>query len=218
MPAGYRNLIVIPDTQSAETDRTCCARSARCAHRAGGSLPRAQQYVKALGPGRAETPEPSGPNQFDNLAKPARPTIRTTGPGVWEQTGGHGGFAWVSGNRAPVRHLRPGWRFISRSRRPPCAASRAIPMAALHRWATARTEGRGKLRSPRGTADRPHSQPPPNAERGPVDDASGIDDQSALCHESTTCLWRERAFLEDPGASMWPRPSDRPPSRAGAHT
>jgi len=71
---GYRSLIVIPDTQSAEKIDLLRSLGADVRTRAGGSLPRPQQLREALGPApRAETPGAIWANQFGQSRQPARP-------------------------------------------------------------------------------------------------------------------------------------------------
>ncbi|MFM9103130.1 MAG: cysteine synthase A, partial [Cyanobium sp.] len=91
---GYRSLIVIPDTQSAE--KIGLLRSLGAEVRTVPAVPYADpnNYVKLSGRIAAETPGAVWANQFDNLAN-RRAHYQSTGPEIWEQCEGKVD-AWVA--------------------------------------------------------------------------------------------------------------------------
>src|SRR5918998_441408 len=89
---GYRTVIVIPETQSQEKKDALRHYRADLRKVPGGPYANDNNYVKVSGrPAEAiAKSEPAGAvwaNQFDNVAN-RRAHIETTGPEIWEQTGG----------------------------------------------------------------------------------------------------------------------------------
>ena len=185
---GYRSLIVIPDTQSAE--KIGLLRSLGAEVRTVPAVPYRDpnNYVKLSGRFAAETPGAIWANQFDNLAN-RRAHYASTGPEIWEQTGGRID-AWVSATGTGGTYAGVALFLKERSERVRCVL--ADPHgSALHSWATGSglqaegssiTEGIGNSRV---TA---------NLEGAPIDDAVRIDDQSAL-DTIYELLWREGLFM-----------------------
>ncbi len=185
---GYRSLIVIPDTQSAE--KIGLLRSLGAEVRTVPAVPyrNPNNYVKLSGRIAAETPGAIWANQFDNLAN-RRAHYASTGPEIWEQTGGRID-AWVSATGTGGTYAGVALFLKERSERVRCVL--ADPHgSALYAWATGAglqaegssiTEGIGNSRV---TA---------NLEGAPIDDAVRIDDQSAL-DTIYQLLWREGLFM-----------------------
>ncbi len=185
---GYRSMIVIPDTQSAE--KIGLLRSLGAEVRTVPAVPYRDpdNYVKLSGRIAAETPGAIWANQFDNLAN-RRAHYASTGPEIWEQTGGRID-AWVSATGTGGTYAGVALFLKERSERVRCVL--ADPHgSALHSWATGSglqaegssiTEGIGNSRV---TA---------NLEGAPIDDAVRIDDQSAL-DTIYQLLWREGLFM-----------------------
>ncbi|MTW17420.1 cysteine synthase A [Rhodoplanes serenus] len=89
---GFRTVIVIPETQSQEKKDTLRAYGAELVEVPAVPYANPNNYVKVSGRLAAELAErePNGAvwaNQFDNTAN-RDGHIRTTGPEIWEQTGG----------------------------------------------------------------------------------------------------------------------------------
>ena len=185
---GYRSLIVIPDTQSAE--KIGLLRSLGAEVRTVPAVPYRDpnNYVKLSGRIASEIPGAIWANQFDNLAN-RRAHYASTGPEIWEQTGGHID-AWVSATGTGGTYAGVALFLKERSERVRCVL--ADPHgSALYAWATGAglqaegssiTEGIGNSRV---TA---------NLEGAPIDDAVRIDDQSAL-ETIYQLLWREGLFM-----------------------
>jgi hypothetical protein len=154
---GYKALIVIPDTQSAE--KIGLLRSLGAEVRTVPAVPYRDpnNYVRLSGRIAEETPGAVWANQFDNLAN-RRAHYNATGPEIWQQTAGRVD-AWGGGHRhrwylrrcgalsegaEPSRALRAG--------RP----SRQLPLQLGHRWIPGE---RGQL-DHRGHRQQPrHRQP-----------------------------------------------------------
>ncbi|MBC1261187.1 cysteine synthase A [Synechococcus sp. BSF8S] len=185
---GYRSLIIIPETQSAE--KIGLLRSLGAEVRTVPAVPYRDpnNYVKLSGRIASETPGAIWANQFDNLAN-RRAHHASTGPEIWEQTGGRID-AWVSATGTGGTYAGVALFLKERSERVRCVL--ADPHgSALHSWATGAglhaegnsvTEGIGNSRV---TA---------NLEGAPIDDAVRIDDQSAL-ETIYSLLWREGLFM-----------------------
>ncbi|MBK5957131.1 cysteine synthase A [Rhodoplanes elegans] len=89
---GFRTVIVIPETQSQEKKDALRALGAELVEVPAVPYANPNNYVKISGRLAAElaASEPNGAiwaNQFDNVAN-REGHIRTTGPEIWEQTGG----------------------------------------------------------------------------------------------------------------------------------
>lgn len=176
---GYRSVIVMPETQSQE--KKDMLRLVGADLRLVPALPYKDpnNYVKYSGRLAAELAqnEPNGAiwaNQFDNVANRAG-HYRTTGPEIWEQTGGRiDAFTCAVGTGGTFA----GVGMFLKERRPDVRIVLADPMgAALYNWykhgelkaeGSSITEGIGQGRV---TA---------NLEGAPVDDALQITDQEAL--------------------------------------
>ncbi len=90
---GYRTVIVIPDTQSEEKKAMLRLAGAELVEVPAVPYADENNYVKVSGRLAAELTElhPNGAvwaNQFDNVAN-RQAHIETTGPEIWEQTGGN---------------------------------------------------------------------------------------------------------------------------------
>ena len=185
---GYRALIVIPDTQSAE--KIGLLRSLGAEVRKVPAVPYRDpnNYVKLSGRIAAETPGSLWANQFDNLAN-RRAHYNTTAPEIWRQTEGRVD-AWVSatgtgGTYAGVamylKQQNPALRCVLAD---PCGSSLYgwVKTGVLSAEGSSITEGIGNSRV---TA---------NLEGAPIDDAVRIDDQLAL-DTIYQLLWQEGLFL-----------------------
>jgi cysteine synthase A len=185
---GYRSLIVIPDTQSAE--KIGLLRSLGAEVRTVPAVPYRDpnNYVKLSGRIAAETPGAVWANQFDNLAN-RRAHYASTGPEIWEQTGGRID-AWVSATGTGGTYAGVALFLKERSARVRCVL--ADPHgSALYSWAT----GCGlKAEGSSITEGIGNSRVTANLEGAPIDDAVRIDDQSAL-ETIYRLLWREGLFM-----------------------
>ncbi len=185
---GYRALIVIPDTQSAE--KIGLLRSLGAEVRTVPAVPYRDpnNYVRLSGRIAAETPGAVWANQFDNLAN-RRAHYGSTGPEIWEQTGGRVD-AWVAATGTGGTYA--GVALFLKERDPRVRCVLADPHgSALYSWAqtgdlasegNSVTEGIGNSRI---TA---------NLEGAPIDDAVRVADQAAL-DTIYQLLWREGLFM-----------------------
>ena len=185
---GYKALIVIPDTQSAE--KIGLLRSLGAEVRTVPAVPYRDpnNYVRLSGRIAAEIPGAVWANQFDNLAN-RRAHFNSTGPEIWRQTAGKVD-AWVAATGTGGTYA--GVALYLKQQNPQVQCVLADPHgSALYSWAkggelatdgSSITEGIGNSRV---TA---------NLEGAPIDDAVRIDDQSAL-DTIYELLWREGLFL-----------------------
>ena len=185
---GYKALIVIPDTQSAE--KIGLLRSLGAEVRTVPAVPYRDpnNYVRLSGRIAAEIPGALWANQFDNLAN-RRAHFNSTGPEIWRQTAGKVD-AWVAATGTGGTYA--GVALYLKQQNPQVQCVLADPHgSALYSWAkggelamdgSSITEGIGNSRV---TA---------NLEGAPIDDAVRIDDQSAL-DTIYELLWREGLFL-----------------------
>lgn len=185
---GYKALIVIPDTQSAE--KIGLLRSLGAEVRTVPAVPYRDpnNYVRLSGRIAAEIPGAVWANQFDNLAN-RRAHFNSTGPEIWRQTAGKVD-AWVAATGTGGTYA--GVALYLKQQNPQVQCVLADPHgSALYSWAkggelamdgSSITEGIGNSRV---TA---------NLEGAPIDDAVRIDDQSAL-DTIYQLLWREGLFL-----------------------
>lgn len=185
---GYKALIVIPDTQSAE--KIGLLRSLGAEVRTVPAVPYRDpnNYVRLSGRIAAEIPGAVWANQFDNLAN-RRAHFNSTGPEIWRQTAGKVD-AWVAATGTGGTYA--GVALYLKQQNPQVQCVLADPHgSALYSWAkggelamdgSSITEGIGNSRV---TA---------NLEGAPIDDAVRIDDQSAL-DTIYHLLWREGLFL-----------------------
>jgi cysteine synthase len=141
---GYRSVIVIPDTQSQEKKDILIQVGAELRQVPAVPYANPNNYVKVSGrlaEAIAKT-EPSGAiwaNQFDNVAN-RRAHYETTGPEIWEQTGGKvDGFICAVGTGGTLA----GTAMFLRERNPKVRIGLADPMGAalFHYYA------RGSLKS-----------------------------------------------------------------------
>ena len=185
---GYRALIVIPDTQSAE--KIGLLRSLGAEVRTVPAVPYADpaNYVKLSGRIAAETPGAVWANQFDNLAN-RQAHYATTGPEIWEQCDGRVD-AWVASTGTGGTYAGVALFLKERSPRVRCVL--ADPHgSALHSWATS-----GRLESAGSsiTEGIGNSRVTANLAGAPIDDAVRIEDQQAL-DAIYALLWQEGLFL-----------------------
>lgn len=144
-------------------------------------------YVRLSGRIAEEIPGAVWANQFDNLAN-RRAHYKTTGPEIWEQTGGKVD-AWVAATGTGGTYA--GVALYLKEKSPSCAVSwlipRQRPLQLGHQW---RAQQRGQL------DHRGHWQQSGDREPGgaPVDDAVRIHDQDAL-QTIYDLLWQEGLFL-----------------------
>jgi cysteine synthase A len=185
---GYRALIVIPDTQSAE--KIGLLRSLGAEVRTVPAVPYRDpnNYVRLSGRIASETPGAIWANQFDNLAN-RRAHFNSTGPEIWEQTGGKVD-AWVSATGTGGTYA--GVALFLKERNPKVRCVLADPHgSALFSWATT---GQLSLEGSSITEGIGNSRVTANLEGAPVDDAVRIDDQSAL-DTIYRLLWQEGLFM-----------------------
>jgi cysteine synthase len=176
---GYRTVIVIPNTQSQEKKDALrlCGADLREVPAVGFATP--NNYVKVSGRLAEEVAktEPAGAiwaNQFDNVAN-RRAHIETTGPEIWEQTGGKvDGFICAVGTGGTLA----GTGMYLKQKNPKIRIGLADPMgAALYSWykdgvlkseGSSITEGIGQGRITK------------NLENAPVDDPFQIPDAEGI--------------------------------------
>jgi cysteine synthase A len=185
---GYRALIVIPETQSAE--KIGLLRSLGAEVRTVPAVPYADpnNYVKLSGRLAEEIPGALWANQFDNLAN-RRAHYATTGPEIWEQCEGRVD-AWVAATGTGGTYA--GVALFLKERDPAVRCVLADPYgSALYHWATS-----GTLRSEGNsiTEGIGNSRVTANLQGAPMDDAVRIDDQEAL-QMIHRLLWQEGLFM-----------------------
>jgi cysteine synthase A len=176
---GYRTVIVIPETQSQEKKDMLRLAGAELVEVPAVPYANPNNYVKVSGrlAEMLSQSEPAGAvwaNQFDNVAN-RQAHIETTGPEIWEQTGGEvHGFVCAVGTGGTLA----GTGMALKSRNPAVKIALADPMgAALYSWYTqgvlassgsSITEGIGQGRITR------------NLEDAPIDMAFQIPDEEAI--------------------------------------
>ena len=176
---GYRTVIVIPDTQSEE--KMDMLRLVGADLRPVPAVPYKDpnNYVKLSGRLAEELArtEPNGAiwaNQFDNTSNRAG-HYRTTGPEIWEQTGGRvDAFACAVGTGGTLA----GVGMFLKERKPGVRVVLADPMgAALYGWYK-----HGELKAEGSSISEGIGQGriTANLEGAPVDDAYQITDEEAL--------------------------------------
>ena len=185
---GYRALIVIPDTQSAE--KIGLLRSLGAEVRTVPAVPYRDpnNYVRLSGRIAAETPGAVWANQFDNLAN-RRAHFNSTAPEIWQQTAG-AVDAWVAATGTGGTYA--GVALYLKQQKPAVRCVLADPHgSALHSWAS-----RGELVSEGSsiTEGIGNSRVTANLDGAPIDDAVSIDDQTAL-ETIYQLLWQEGLFL-----------------------
>jgi cysteine synthase A len=185
---GYRCLILIPDTQSAEKIELlrCLGAEVRTVPAVPYRDP--NNYVRLSGRVAEDIPGAVWANQFDNLAN-RRAHYSTTGPEIWEQCGGRVD-AWVSatgtgGTYAGVAmYLKEQDSSVRCVLADPCGS-------ALYSWATG---GELKAEGTSITEGIGNSRVTANLDGAPVDDAVRIDDPQAL-RTIYGLLWQEGLFM-----------------------
>ena len=185
---GYRCLIVIPDTQSAE--KIGLLRSLGAEVRTVPAVPYANpdNYVRLSGRIAAEIPGALWANQFDNLAN-RRAHYASTGPEIWQQCGGKVD-AWVAATGTGGTYAGVALYLKERDARVRCVL--ADPHgSALHSWAST-----GELHAAGSsiTEGIGNSRVTANLEGAPIDDAVRVGDQDAL-DTIYRLLWQEGLFL-----------------------
>ena len=185
---GYRCLIVIPETQSAE--KIAQLRTLGAEVRTVPAVPYANpdNYVKLSGRIAAETPGAVWANQFDNLAN-RQAHFDSTGPEIWEQCEGQVD-AWVSATGTGGTYA--GVALFLKERRPSLRCVLADPYgSALYQWATS-----GELRSEGSSVTEGigNSRVTANLAGAPIDDAVRIDDPEAL-RTIYELLWQEGLYM-----------------------
>jgi cysteine synthase A len=185
---GYKALIVIPDTQSAE--KIGLLRSLGAEVRTVPAVPYRDpnNYVRLSGRIAAEIPGAVWANQFDNLAN-RRAHFNTTGPEIWRQTAGKVD-AWVAATGTGGTYA--GVALYLKQQNPQVQCVLADPHgSALYSWAKG---GELAMEGSSITEGIGNSRVTANLEGAPIDDAVRIDDQSAL-DTIYQLLWREGLFL-----------------------
>ena len=185
---GYRALIVIPETQSAE--KIGLLRSLGAEVRTVPAVPYRDpnNYVRLSGRIAEETPGAVWANQFDNLAN-RRAHYNSTGPEIWQQTEGRVD-AWVAATGTGGTYA--GVALYLKEQNPGVRCVLADPHgSALYSWATS-----GELASEGNSVTEGigNSRVTANLEGAPIDDAVRIDDQAALT-TIYNLLWQEGLFL-----------------------
>jgi cysteine synthase A len=185
---GYRCLIVIPETQSAE--KIAQLRILGAEVRTVPAVPYANpdNYVKLSGRIAAETPGAVWANQFDNLAN-RQAHFDSTGPEIWEQCEGQVD-AWVSATGTGGTYA--GVALFLKERRPSLRCVLADPYgSALYQWAT-----NGELHAEGNSVTEGigNSRVTANLAGAPIDDAVRIDDPEAL-RTIYELLWQEGLYM-----------------------
>jgi len=185
---GYRCLIVIPETQSAE--KIAQLRILGAEVRTVPAVPYANpdNYVKLSGRIAAETPGAVWANQFDNLAN-RQAHFDSTGPEIWEQCEGQVD-AWVSATGTGGTYA--GVALFLKERRPSLRCVLADPYgSALYQWAT-----KGELHAEGSSVTEGigNSRVTANLAGAPIDDAVRIDDPEAL-RTIYELLWQEGLYM-----------------------
>jgi len=185
---GYRCLIVIPDTQSAEKIGLLLSLGAEVRTVPAVPYSDPNNYVRLSGQIAADLPGAVWANQFDNLAN-RRAHYSSTGPEIWRQCQGRLD-AWVAATGTGGTYA--GVALYLKEQDPRVRCVLADPHgSALHSWASGDglhaegnsiTEGIGNSRV---TA---------NLEGAPIDDAVRIPDQAAL-DTIYGLLWQEGLFM-----------------------
>jgi len=185
---GYKALIVIPDTQSAE--KIGLLRSLGAEVRTVPAVPYRDpnNYVRLSGRIASEIPGAVWANQFDNLAN-RRAHFNSTGPEIWRQTAGKVD-AWVAATGTGGTYA--GVALYLKQQNPQVQCVLADPHgSAIYSWAKG---GELAMEGSSITEGIGNSRVTANLEGAPIDDAVRIDDQSAI-DIIYQLLWREGLFL-----------------------
>jgi cysteine synthase A len=176
---GFRTVIVIPETQSQEKKDMLRLAGAQLIEVPAVPYANPNNYVKVSGrlAERLAESEPNGAvwaNQFDNVAN-RQAHIETTGPEIWEQTGGQvDGFICAVGTGGTLA----GTGMALKERNPKVVVGLADPMgAALHSYYTT-----GELKSTGSSITEGIGQGriTGNLEGAPVDVSFQIPDEEAV--------------------------------------
>ena len=176
---GYRTVIVIPETQSQEKKDALRQFGADLREVPAAPYANPNNYVKVSGR-LAEAiakVEPAGAvwaNQFDNVAN-RRAHVETTGPEIWEQTGGKvDGFVCAVGTGGTLA----GVAMYLKRRKPAVTIAIADPMGAgLYNYYT---HGELKAEGSSITEGIGQSRITANLESAPIDEAFRIPDDEAI--------------------------------------
>ena len=172
---GYRTVIVIPQTQSEEKKQALRMYGADLREVPAAPYANPNNYVKVSGRLAEEIArrEPAGAiwaNQFDNVAN-RRAHLETTGPEIWEQTGGRvDAFICAVGTGGTLA----GVGMFLKQKKPNVRIGVADPMgAALYHWYK-----HGELRAEGSSISEGigQSRITANLQNAPVDDAYRIGD------------------------------------------
>ena len=171
---GYGVTIVIPETQSREKKDTLRALGAELIEVAPTSYSNPAHYVHTSRRIAEETPNALWSNQFDNIAN-RMAHIRTTGPEIWEQTGGRvDGFTCACGTGGTLA----GVGLALKERRPDVTIALTDPHgAALYEYFA-----HGELRAEGSSVAEGigQSRITANLESAPVDTQFRISDEEGL--------------------------------------
>lgn len=185
---GYRCVIVIPNTQSAE--KIGLLRSLGAEVRTVPAVPYRdpENYVRLSGRIAAEIPGAIWANQFDNQAN-RQAHYNGTGPEIWEQCAGKLN-AWVAATGTGGTYAGVALYLKECDRNLHCVL--ADPHgSALHSWFTS---GSLSMEGSSITEGIGNSRLTANMENVPVDDAVRISDQTAL-QVLYELLWFEGLFM-----------------------
>ena len=172
---GYRTVIVIPETQSEEKKQALRMYGADLREVPAAPYANPNNYVKVSGRLAEEIArrEPAGAiwaNQFDNVAN-RRAHLETTGPEIWEQTGGRvDAFICAVGTGGTLA----GVGMLLKQKKPSVRIGIADPMgAALYHWYK-----HGELRAEGSSISEGigQSRITANLQGAPVDEAYRIED------------------------------------------
>ena len=172
---GYRTVIVIPETQSEEKKQALRMYGADLREVPAAPYANPNNYVKVSGRLAEEIArrEPAGAiwaNQFDNVAN-RRAHLETTGPEIWEQTGGRvDAFICAVGTGGTLA----GVGMFLKQKKPGVRIGIADPMgAALYHWYK-----HGELRAEGSSISEGigQSRITANLQGAPVDEAYRIED------------------------------------------
>ena len=185
---GYRCVIVIPETQSAE--KIELLRSLGAEVRTVPAVPYRDpnNYVKLSGRIAEEIPGAVWANQFDNRAN-RQAHYSSTGPEIWQQCEGRLD-AWVAATGTGGTYAGVAMFLKEKSAAVRCVL--ADPHgSALHSWAST---GELSAEGSSITEGIGNSRITANLDGAPVDDAVRIDDQTAI-DVLYELLWREGLFM-----------------------
>lgn len=185
---GYRCVIVIPNTQSAE--KIGLLRSLGADVRTVPAVPYSnpENYVRLSGRLAAEIPGAVWANQFDNCAN-RQAHFDSTGPEIWEQCAGKLD-AWVAATGTGGTYAGVAMYLKQCSKTVRCVL--ADPHgSALFNWASSGTLSSEGSSITEGIGN---SRVTANLQGAPIDDAVRIDDQTAL-NVLYELLWHEGLFM-----------------------